>query len=112
MAERTVNCIKLGKQAIGLKEAPFAGELGEEIFNKISAEAWKQWQDDLMIKIINEYRLDLTDEAQYQVLIDQMKAFLGLTTSTKVLEVENAERGKSKDENSDGGCCGGGCGCH
>lgn len=114
MTERTVNCIKLGKVATGLNQPPFSGELGKEIFEKVSAEVWKEWQDDMMIKMINEYRLDLTDEAQYQVLIDQMKAFLGLEVDKKVLEVENADRGmgKKKEENSGGGCGSGGCGCN
>lgn len=117
MSERTVDCVKLKKVAPGLNEQPFPGELGKEIYEKVSAEVWKEWQDDFMIKIINEYRLDLTDEAQYKILIEQMRAFLGLETGEKVLEVENADRGMSgleskKKESSGGGCGSGGCGCH
>ncbi len=117
MSERTVNCVKLKKVAPGLAVAPFPGELGEEIYQNVSEQVWKEWQDDFMIKIINEYRLDLTDEAQYKILIDQMKAFLGLEGEEKVLEVENADRGMSgmeskKKESSGGGCGSGGCGCH
>lgn len=92
---RSVHCSKLGKEAPGLSAPPFGGELGMEIYEKVSAEAWRQWKDDVMIKIINEYRLDLTDAKQYDVLLNQMRAFLGLAQSEAVLEVENAERGRS-----------------
>lgn len=96
MAERSVQCVKLGRAAAGLAAPPFAGELGEEIFQHVSAEVWNQWSDDVMIKIINEYRLDLSDAKQYDVLLQQMRAFLGLDAEKKVLEVENAQRGKGE----------------
>ena len=97
MAIRNVFCSRLKKEAPGLESPPFSGELGQEIFDKVSAESWLQWQDDMMIKIINEYRLDLTDVKQYNVLLDQMRAFLGLKQDdNSVLEVENADRGRAK----------------
>lgn len=52
------------------------------------------WSDDMMIKVINEYRLDMTDPNQYDALLDEMKKFLGLADG-EVAEVENAERGRS-----------------
>ena len=98
MSSRTVNCVKLGKEAPGLEQPPFSGELGQKIFDSVSAEAWQQWEQDLMIKIINEYRLNLADPEQYQVLLEQMIAFLNLDAANAgkdaVLEVGNAERGR------------------
>lgn len=94
MSQRLVNCTKYNQQLPGLEAAPFAGDLGQEIYEKVSARAWQQWQGDMMIKVINEYRLNLADAEQYNVLIEQMRAFLGLTDST-VLEVENEQRGRS-----------------
>ncbi len=92
---RTVQCKKLGKELPGLTSLPFDGDLGQEIFENISQEAWKEWEDDMMIKVINEYRLNLADADNYQVLLKQMRAFLNLDgNSTGVLEVENPERGK------------------
>lgn len=91
--ERKVFCKKLGKEAPGLSQAPFAGDVGEQIFQNISAEAWKMWKDDMMIKVINEYRLNLAAEEDYQKLVEQMQAFLNLGEGN-LLEVENAERGK------------------
>lgn len=94
MSQRMVNCSKLGREAPGLAAPPFGGELGQLIYDRVSAEAWAMWKDDLMIKVINEYRLDMTNPEHYNALIEQMKAFLNLG-SGQVLEVENAERGRS-----------------
>lgn len=94
MSERIVFCSKLKREAPGLLAPPFAGELGKEIYEKVSKEAWNDWQDNMMIKIINEYRLNMADEEQYKVLLKQMRAFLELDTAEKVVEVENVERGR------------------
>ncbi len=96
MSSRIVSCKKMEKDLPGLENPPFEGALGEEIFNNISAEAWALWNDDLMIKVINEYRLNLADEDHHNVLLDQMKAFLNLSEQkgSGVLEVENPDRGK------------------
>ena len=40
---RTVNCIKLGKEAEGLDFAPMPGELGKKLWENVSKEAWAQW---------------------------------------------------------------------
>lgn len=93
MAERMVFCSKLQREAPGLSQPPFTGELGNEIFEKVSQEAWNQWQNDLMIKIINEYRLNLSDAKDYNTLLQQMRAYLQLDQGS-VLEVENADRGR------------------
>ena len=47
----------------------------------------------MMIKVINEYRLNLSVEEDYTKLIEQMKIFLNLVQGES-LEVENEERGK------------------
>lgn len=94
MAQRTVHCIKLDKIAPGLEKPPFSGDLGQQIFERVSQEAWNQWQDDLMIKVINEYRLDMSNNDHYNTLLEQMRAFLNLSQGV-TLEVENATRGRS-----------------
>ena len=38
---RTVNCVKLGREAEGLDYAPWPGELGKKIYENISKEAWQ-----------------------------------------------------------------------
>ncbi len=93
MEKRQVQCVKLGKLLPGLEKAPFPGEIGKEIYQKISQQAWDSWHKDMQIKVINEYRLNMGDKKDYEVLINQMLAFLNLKGGD-VAEVENAERGR------------------
>ncbi|MCC6220770.1 MAG: oxidative damage protection protein [Deltaproteobacteria bacterium] len=78
MSERVVICSRYGKELPGLESVPIEGELGREIFEKVSKEAWDEWNDHIMIRVINEYRLDLIEDEQFDVLMDQMKAFFNL----------------------------------
>ena len=53
---RTVNCVKLGKEAEGLATAPYPGDLGQRIFDNVSKEAWQLWLRHQTI-LINEHRI-------------------------------------------------------
>jgi Fe-S cluster biosynthesis and repair protein YggX len=77
---RTVMCAKFKKEMPGLEKPPFGGEIGQKIFDQVSAEAWNSWRNDMQIKVLNEYRLNMGDPKDYQVLVDQMLLFLGLTS--------------------------------
>ncbi len=95
MSDRKVTCTKLKEELPGLKSPPFSGELGQEIFDKVSERAWRMWSEDMMIKVINEYRLNLADAADYEKLMTQLKIFLNLESDGgNSLEVENPDRGK------------------
>ena len=94
MTTRLVKCKKLGKELPGLEKPPFGGATGKLIYENISADAWGQWKE-MQIKVINEYRLNMGDKKDYQVLVEQMLAFLGLGAGA-LSEVENAARGHSK----------------
>ncbi len=59
---RTVQCIKLGRQAEGLDFPPYPGELGKRIFENVSKEAWKAWLEQQKM-LMNENRLNLADVA-------------------------------------------------
>jgi Fe-S cluster biosynthesis and repair protein YggX len=93
--ERMVHCRKFDKEMPGLEKPPFAGAVGEQIFATVSAEAWKQWSEDMQIKVLNEYRLNMGDPKDYQVLVDQMMLFLNLKDG-EVVEVENEKRGRDE----------------
>ena len=93
---KTLLCKKLGEELPALEKAPFPGELGEEILNTISAKAWDMWANDMQVKVLNEYRLNMAEKKDYEVLIQQMKAFLNLSDQ-ETLEVENADRGMQKN---------------
>lgn len=53
---RTVHCVVLDKEAEGMDYAPYPGELGQRIYDKVSKEAWQRWLGHQTM-LINEYRL-------------------------------------------------------
>jgi Fe-S cluster biosynthesis and repair protein YggX len=71
---RTVNCVKLKKEAEGLDRAPYPGELGQKIFDNVSKEAWQQWLGHQTM-LINEYRLSPVDPKARTFLEEQMEKF-------------------------------------
>ncbi|HNN08077.1 MAG: oxidative damage protection protein [Rhodocyclaceae bacterium] len=74
---RTVNCVKLGREADGLDFPPMPGELGKKLFESVSKEAWAQWIR-MQTMIINENRLNLADAAHRKYLAEQVeKHFFG-----------------------------------
>ena len=72
---RMVKCLKLGKEAEGLKFPPYPGEKGQKIFENISAEAWQMWIKQQTM-LINEYRLSPADPKARQMLEEEMDKFL------------------------------------
>ena len=90
---RTVKCKKYDKDMPGLEKPPFSGEVGQMIYEQISADAWNAWTKDMQIKVINEYRLNMGVKADYDKLVEQMMLFLNLKTGEN-LEVENPDRGQ------------------
>lgn len=74
---RTVNCVKLGREAEGMDFPPMPGELGKKLFENVSKEAWAQWVR-MQTMIINENRLNLADAAHRKYLAEQVeKHFFG-----------------------------------
>ena len=93
MTERTVQCKKLNQALPGLDKPPFGGEIGKKIYDHISKQAWQMWKE-MQIKILNEYRLNMGDPRDHQVMMEQMLTFLNLQEG-QVADVEDAERGRS-----------------
>ena len=74
MSDRTVNCVKLKKEAPGLPAPPVGGELGQRIFEQVSAEAWKMWLEHQKM-LVNEYRLNLADRESRKYLLEQTENY-------------------------------------
>ena len=74
MSSRTVFCVKLGRELPGLEAPPFPGELGQRIFENVSAEGFALWQPQMTI-LINHYGLNPADPEARRILREQMEEF-------------------------------------
>jgi len=72
---RTVQCIRLKKEAEGLEFPPYPGDMGTRIWQSISKEAWQEWMD-VQTRLVNENRLNLADMRARKYLKEQMEKFL------------------------------------
>lgn len=77
MNSNVVFCTHFKKELPALERAPISGPLGDIILKHVSHDAWQEWLE-AQIKIINEERLDLSEEVAQERLYNQMVAFLGL----------------------------------
>ena len=71
---RTVFCVKLQKQLPGLDAPPWPGDLGTRIFENVSADAWRQWEDRMKM-ILNEYRLMPFQKEAQELVAKHMEEF-------------------------------------
>lgn len=79
---RTVNCVKLGREAEGLQMPPYPGELGRRIYDQVSKEAWQGWLKHQTM-LINEYRLTPIEPKDRKFLETEMeKYFFGGGSAT------------------------------
>jgi Fe-S cluster biosynthesis and repair protein YggX len=78
---RTVFCAKFQREMPGLDKAPWPGALGQRIYEHVSAEAWRQWEERMKM-ILNEYRLlPWQKEAQDLVARHMEEFFFGAAAS-------------------------------
>lgn len=71
---RTIQCVKLGREAEGLEHVPMKGELGIRIYENVSKEAWGMWVRHSTM-VINEYRLNPSEPKAQEVLAKQLEDF-------------------------------------
>ncbi len=71
---RTVQCIKLGHEAEGLRAPPYPGELGRRIYSEVSQEAWNAWLKHQTM-LINEYRLTPVEAKDRKFLEAEMEKY-------------------------------------
>ena len=71
---RMVKCIKLGREAEGLKAPPYPGELGKRIFENVSQEAWRMWLAHQTM-LINENRLTVFEPKAREILVKEMEKY-------------------------------------
>ena len=71
---RIVRCVKFQKDLPGLDAPPWPGELGQRVFENVSAQAWKLWEDRQKM-ILNEYRLMPWQKEAQELIARQMEDF-------------------------------------
>ena len=71
---RLVQCVKLGRELPGLEKPPFPGELGQRIYENVSAEGYELWQPHMTI-MINHYGLNPADPETRRILRGEMEEF-------------------------------------
>jgi len=71
---RLVNCVKFGKELPSLDKPPVKGELGQRIYENVSAQAWELWKEHRVL-LINHYGLTLVDPRAQDFLREQMEEF-------------------------------------
>ena len=71
---RVVKCVKFQKELPGLDAPPWPGELGQRIYENVSAQGWKLWEDRMKM-ILNEYRLMPWQKEAQELIARQMEDF-------------------------------------
>ena len=74
MSDRTVFCVKFQKEMPGLDSPPWPGELGQRIFENVSAPAWKLWEERQKM-ILNEYRIMPWQKEGQEVIRQHLEQF-------------------------------------
>ena len=72
-----VECSRCKRSAEGLGKAPLPGDVGREVAQKTCAACWKDWLGAQVI-LINEHALSPANPGDYQRLVTEMRAYLGL----------------------------------
>lgn len=71
---RVVHCVKFQKDLPGLDAPPWPGEIGQRVFEHVSAQAWKLWEDRQKM-ILNEYRLMPWQKEGQELIKKHMEEF-------------------------------------
>lgn len=71
---KMIHCVKLKREAEGLDRAPYPGELGQRILERVSKQAWQDWLR-FQTMLINENRLSPMDPKARKFLVEQMEKY-------------------------------------
>jgi Fe-S cluster biosynthesis and repair protein YggX len=75
--DATIQCARCGRQGSRQAAAAYPGKLGEELLSRVCADCWAEWQQ-VEVMVINELQLNFMDPRAQDVLVQQMREFLGL----------------------------------
>ena len=69
-----MQCVKFQKELPGLDTPPWPGELGQRVYENVSGQAWKLWEERMKM-ILNEYRLMPWQKEAQEIISKQMEDF-------------------------------------
>lgn len=72
---RIVHCKKYDKELPGLAVPPYPGPKGQEIYESVSQQAWREWQGQQTM-LINEKQLSMMNAEDRKYLQTEMDKFL------------------------------------
>ena len=76
------SCTRCSAQGPSLEAAPYPNATGRRIHAEICQGCWTEWQD-MEVKIINEYRLNMLEREHRTLLKNHMNEFLNLDGTSK-----------------------------
>ena len=71
---RPVQCVKLNREAEGMRAPPYPGALGKRIYDNVSQEGWRLWLAHQTM-LINEYRLTPMEPKARTFLEQEMEKY-------------------------------------
>lgn len=71
---KTVFCVKLQKELPALDSPPWPGDVGQRVFEQVSAQAWNLWEERQKM-ILNEYRLMPCQKEGQELILKHMEDF-------------------------------------
>lgn len=77
-----VHCSRCGADGEGLDAQPFPSLFGKEVQDHICQACWMAWED-MRIKVINEYRINLGQAEHRTMLVNITREFLNLPAPEK-----------------------------
>ena len=77
---RSIACRRCKNEAEGFDEAPLPGAVGAELFEHTCQPCFRDWMNT-EVMIINEYRLDLGQPHNQELLNIEMSKFLSLPSA-------------------------------
>ena len=72
-----ISCARCAREAPPPAAVTYPGALGDELLRRVCTDCWAEWQQ-MEVMVINELQLNFMDPRSQDVLVQQMREFLGL----------------------------------
>jgi|TARA_B100001750_G_scaffold243311_1_gene258299 Fe-S cluster biosynthesis and repair protein YggX len=73
-----INCVKCKMSKDPIESTIFKGEFFEKMEKSVCNECFLEWENDMQMKVMNEFRLDLSKKEHRDFMFKKMMEFLNL----------------------------------